>query len=744
MQMLREPGSPDRSKRIKRRTGAAGLPAPALDVQKKKGETMRTVFPSFDSVALGVGPNGNLQVLGGRLPKPKTRDEDTLYLAAWQAWCTGRWMIPSYNHLPFSRFAPGGYLKVALGNGHGDLQAVGLGADHQIYPAAWMDPNGNWHEGDNKPLGDLSQVKITDLVVANGNDDLLQVVALADTQQIYLAAWLDNKTGLWLRHSRPIGRSDWKWTAMAMARGGDNALQVVTLGLNGNVYLAAYQDIHGGWHNGFEKPLRPENWTFSQVALGKGNDGHLQVVGLAKDREIYLAAYQQGNDWHEPEMAHLSPGDFQYQTVALGMGRYQSLEVIGLGQEDRKVYRAAWQKNSDWHDGSTTPLDSRTYRQVAVGSSLHGDLQVVGLADDGQLYVAAWQDASGTWRPGQPLSQKDDAGRWNKTRLVDVPRAFAAINDHTDPEVTYEAFTPPKYPFTVIESHFQGMARYDGYYLLTHNTEGPDPSSYGRIDVFNIGKKRQVLRFDTAEKDYRHPGGCQIVGDYLGVELELENKEMDAVIRFYWLGSMCDVTLPTLMPSRFMVPRDVGGVSALAITDVGRGANRRYLMALRTGKGITFFTPNDCGLDDPELHFTELFTFPESGFPVIDGLKHGPDNMYLLTQDSGKADDPGNVYLITLGGNEKKPIVEVTDWADVYQVDITSPKPSMSYLTSKHMFTSSGTGALGIHFRYGAGCWVASPSHLDIYCASRNPYFDPLHPLSGLVIGVDEFKPKRG
>jgi hypothetical protein len=76
---------------------------------------MRVQFPQFDQVALEVGAHGDVQVVG--------RNGQQLYLAAWQASSTGKWMIPSYNVLAGADKVD--TVTLCKGN-NGNIQAIGL------------------------------------------------------------------------------------------------------------------------------------------------------------------------------------------------------------------------------------------------------------------------------------------------------------------------------------------------------------------------------------------------------------------------------------------------------------------------------------------------------------------------------------------------------------------------------------------------------------------------------------------
>jgi len=674
------------------------------DLMEKGSRTvMRTVFPDFLSLTMGNGSNGHLEAVGlGREERP--------YLAAWRAPSTGNWMIPSYNILSFQQTR---YAALWMGNGNdGQLQVIGLGLeDNQAYLVAWQDTSGHWNSPDQQNSGPLRPGwTFSTLAMGNGNDGQLQVIGLGlKDRQAYLVAWQDT-SGHWnspdQQNSGPL-RPGWTFSTLAVGNDNDGQLQVIGLGLEDDqAYLVAWQDTSGLWNSPDQQnsgPLRP-GWTFSTLAMGKGNNGQLQVIGLGlKDQQAYLVAWQDtSGHWNSPDQKYsgsLRPG-WTFLTLAVGNGNDCQLQVIGLGLKDRQAYLVAWQDTSGcWnfptreYSGPLGILVDSGYMSLVLCKSSDGILQVAAVTISGTPYLVAWLSVSGAWTAGRSLSQSSDTGRWNP-RIPDVRAAYDAVAA-TGQHVSYSVV-----PTVDDIAHIQGMARYERYYMLTHNRS---TGSNGYILLIDIIKRTCVQTFATPEDDHPHPGGCQVIGDYLALPVENSDNE-DGIVRFYWLGSMSDNEKPTLLPPKILQGGSAGA-GAAAITDVGTGVDRRYLMAIYDDGAATFYLSNDCLLDDPDLKFTLVLN------ARLD--PHGADNLFLLTNAKGE------VYLIGLSSVGETFGFE--DWADLYQLRISLGAWTFSRVASRHVYTEGFPGGLaGIHFRFGACAEFVNSTELNFSCTCRN------------------------
>lgn len=696
---------------------------------------MRKRFPSFIALAVANGNNNNLQVVG-------LADDYKVYLAAWQCSQTGVWSIPDINLLDF---AQGAYIQIVMDTGaDGNLWLTGLTKEHKAYLIAWQDKDGIWSpakipNGDGALRPDIDFLYIQMNIGADGN---LQVLGVANDFEVYFVAGQD-KSGNWYPPTNPNKgslRPGWKFTSIEMSLGGDGSLQVVGLRNSDEeddreAYLVVVQHSSGSWY----KPEFPNNngrlrpgIKFQQLALGKGGDGTLQILGLTagdtKDpwnpqdpnaNNVLLVSYQQGPNWHSPDAANagnLRPG-YKFRTMAAGSGRDGQLRCIGLSS-DRQVYLVASHSNRGWLPASGVDTGilggyfEAGYLAITTGYRKSNDLLIAGLGNNSDLglpAIAAKMDTFGNWQPGQSLSQRDHVGSWN-IRLKDVPGAFDAISK----DGTFEQYTVDNLSYidsdATLYKHIQGMARYRSFDIFTHSdiTSG---STKGWLLIGN--KDREIVNRIYTPSGYNHPSGCQVIGDYLAIGLEQVEEDSDkpghdGIVRFYWLGCMTDTEEPSLLP--LTIPqKDHKGAGAVGITDVGRGSDKSYVMGVYDDGAVTISKSNGYLLDDPLCRFTEVFN---QRLPI-----HGADNICLVT------DEADHVYLISLTSSGG-PTLSADDWADLYSVDLVNNKLNL-ISPPCHKYTHGGLvpGLFGIHFRWGAGILIVDPATLQLYCSERNVGF---------------------
>ncbi|WP_395676538.1 hypothetical protein [Inquilinus sp.] len=372
---------------------------------------MSSPFPPFAALALHPGNSRNLQMVG-------VGDDGALYLAAWQSHASGAWTVPDTNALAFQT---GTFSAVALASGNSDrLQVLGLGADQQIYLAAWQYEDGTWIEPipeNAGPMGDPARHYTA--VAAGRGAGYLNVFGLGTDGRIYVVATQDD-AGHWRADNRILSTPGISYAAMVVVTDAQGWLQLLGLGTDGRAYWVAW--LSDGWSVRGE-PIGNPKHRYTALAAARGNGHNLQVMGLGTDRKIYLVAWQDEKQaWHISTKygGPLGNESRPYATVAAHTGGDGNLQIVSLGT-DGKAYLPVWQdKDGQWHAPSQKnagPLGdpALTYRAQALASgkgsdAKHpGDLQVVGLGaaenDDGLAYVATWQDRDGHWHSSQPLGK---------------------------------------------------------------------------------------------------------------------------------------------------------------------------------------------------------------------------------------------------------------------------------------------------------------------------------------------------
>jgi hypothetical protein len=250
-----------------------------------------------------------------------------------------------------SPFGSGAYLALATGHSStGNLNLIGLQADHFAAVVGAQDASGGWHLRGALP-GQTAMLSA--IAAGRGGSNLLQVVGLGiSDKKAYLAGWQDSG-GVWQSGFILPGQTA-QMSQIAVGNGNGGQLQVLGLGPSGQVYLVNWQDTSGNWHGGFQLPS--VNQSFSSIAAARGADGHLQVFGIVGNTGLpMLAAWQDANgNWFAGGPLP-NPGQ-PMARIAVAPGANGSVQVVGIGGADSQTYVAFWQDPSGaWHGGSVLP-----------------------------------------------------------------------------------------------------------------------------------------------------------------------------------------------------------------------------------------------------------------------------------------------------------------------------------------------------------------------------------------------------
>ncbi len=260
--------------------------------------------------------------------------------------------------------------------------------------------------------------------------------------------------------------------------------------------------------------------------------------------------------------------------------------------------------------------------------------------------------------------------------------------------------------------HVQGIARYGNYFVVCHNLIALyDKGFYA---VINAQETKVTQMFWSPDPDYPHPGGMQVIGDYLVAPVEGSEHEKSRV-HFYDLSTMTDTNPPTLLSTYVDRPAVAGqsrGAGAAGMTSYTVGDTENYLLAVYDNGAIDFYQ-------------WQGGPVPSTNSPsVLFSVKLKATDysaVCLLTNTSQK------VFLVgfhtkNLWGTDHAD----EDWAALHVVDLDT-KTVEAPVSKRHMVTTHGStiGPLGVHFRYGAGLAIipgsggANPS-LKFYATARN------------------------
>ena len=176
-------------------------------------------------------------------------------------------------------------------------------------------------------------------------------------------------------------------------------------------------------------------------------------------------------------------------------------------------------------------------------------------------------------------------------KLLDVPATFSNLPEQGG----LRHFNGEPWVPNMAESHVQGIARYGNYILLSHNNKG---YSKGFICVLNVTSKRMVYTFDTPDEHFNHPGGMQVIGDYMVVPVE-NSHHSQSYIHFYDLSAMTDAVRPTLL--KYSIHRGSSGAGAVGITNSTANSTEYYLLATYNNGHMDFYRSNGHPLSSPDF-----------------------------------------------------------------------------------------------------------------------------------------------
>ena len=259
----------------------------------------------------------------------------------------------------------------------------------------------------------------------------------------------------------------------------------------------------------------------------------------------------------------------------------------------------------------------------------------------------------------------------------------------------------------VVQSHVQGMAIYSNqignFILLSHNDNTKDVGKLIGIDL-STGTTNTY----TSEKNYNHPSGIQITGDFL-VWPVADSKSQSSYLAFYDLsnfspGGNDPVLIPNININR---SKD----SAAAGITYSNGA---YVVAVYGSGTLDVYVSNQVqSLNDPLLTW--------SGPYSTSNFSDGWDCINLLT------DTNGTIYLCGFRGMVG--ISTITDYCDLYQLTISGTIASLNFVETKHLYVEYGLIKYlgGIHCRWGSGISISGSGNmgvLQLYCSARNFLLD--------------------
>ena len=292
-----------------------------------------------------------------------------------------------------------------------------------------------------------------------------------------------------------------------------------------------------------------------------------------------------------------------------------------------------------------------------------------------------------------------DAARISNQKICNVANQFSQLPIYGT-QVNLSGF-PGGYDPTV--NHIQGYSLYNGnnateYAVLTHSVS---TATYAHI-IAGPTAGSDKWGFKTYLKDWRHPGGIQIIGDYLLVPTE---QDTEGHVTLYDLRSLAVEELRRVESFDLAFDHKAG---ALGITSYQADDGTEYyvlIVAHLDGENSIYYVYRSDARGG-----LENANFEEVGSFACDKDFQG----FGLITEAGTND----VYMIGLWSPSEG--ATFADYAYLYQLD-TENWSIGDALENIHLISVGGAvGVLGVHFRYGAGVSLLDDGTFTLSATERN------------------------
>lgn len=208
-------------------------------------------------------------------------------------------------------------------------------------------------------------------------------------------------------------------------------------------------------------------------------------------------------------------------------------------------------------------------------------------------------------------------------------------------------------------------------------------------------KDSSAKKYDSYDENFNHPGGIQMIGDYLVVAVE-NSSHNKSHIRLYNLEGLRNKKFEIL--PEFDIYNDSKGAGYVGITNNEDDKKETFTLAVGDKKKITIYQASAEELL-PNAKFEEKFECT---------LKDDYHGMGLLTDSNDQ-----KVYMIGFRKYQNE------DWAELYEIDFKNK--TLVKKKSRHFYNKGGLRINeGIHFRWGSGIHIKNDKRLVLIATAKN------------------------
>lgn len=269
-------------------------------------------------------------------------------------------------------------------------------------------------------------------------------------------------------------------------------------------------------------------------------------------------------------------------------------------------------------------------------------------------------------------------------------------------------------------SHVQGFIYHNNHGLVSYSNKG-QPKGFFLI----VNTTEQRRRIETHDEGFNHPGGMQVVGDYLAVGVEDSNDKKGSHLRFYNIKDMSLDQAPSVIVEKDIFSTDLRA-SSVGITNCYIDGHEQYILCQYRGGGkIALHTANAS-----EGFINAEFTLNDKN-KAID-VEKDLWTFLLVTQEKNENEKDDRVFMIGLRSNcnnnsDKIPTKNLISLFEIKFEIIKNEKKDKIYFSidravkdGKIIPEMEVDVDHGCYFRYGAGLQIVGKDEIKFWATERD------------------------